>query len=187
MQRYQNFGQFVDAGHGRRYAAAQVAVFLAGTTTLASIYSDNASPAAPKANPFTIDRSGYFFFYALGGRYDIAFTSAFPQVELPTTWPDIVLYDPLDTLTVHQVAHGAATVNAGEKVSLAGGLSGVIATDSVWLGEYDNFGAGGVPAGVLLEGVEITGANLIGFVYQNVTAGNIDVPALTWTIMRFRP
>lgn len=49
--------------------AATVTVYLAGTSTLATIYSDNG--VTPKANPFTADAQGRFNFYAANGFYDI--------------------------------------------------------------------------------------------------------------------
>ena len=48
---------------------ATVTVFLAGTTALAPIYSDNIGTV--KANPFTTAIDGVYDFYAADGRYDI--------------------------------------------------------------------------------------------------------------------
>jgi hypothetical protein len=60
------------------YPQCTVAVYLTGTLTLATIYSDTSN--TPLANPFTANTNGYFFFYALNGRYDITLSGAgFPS------------------------------------------------------------------------------------------------------------
>jgi len=56
----------------RSYASCTVTVYLAGTTTIATIYSDDSGTA--KANPFTAANSGQWFFYADNGVYDIKFS-----------------------------------------------------------------------------------------------------------------
>lgn len=54
---------------------ATVTIYLQGTLTLASIYTDRTG-VTPKANPFTADATtGYFFFYAdTSRRYDVQFS-----------------------------------------------------------------------------------------------------------------
>jgi hypothetical protein len=49
-------------------------VFFAGTTTKATIYSDDGITA--KANPFNADNAGRFDFYAPSGKYDIGIASS---------------------------------------------------------------------------------------------------------------
>lgn len=51
---------------------ATITVYLAGTTTLATIYQDEA--LTPLANPFTADADGYWSFYAADGTYDVRFS-----------------------------------------------------------------------------------------------------------------
>lgn len=53
----------------RSYPSSTITVYLTGTLTLASIYSDNAGSA--KANPFTADATGFYFFYVGDGAYDV--------------------------------------------------------------------------------------------------------------------
>ncbi len=72
------------------YPQAQVAVYNTGTLVLSTIYSDNSS--TPKANPFTSATNGYFFFYALNGRYDITFSGG--GLSAPLTFGDVLLADP---------------------------------------------------------------------------------------------
>lgn len=58
----------------RSYPGATVTVYITGTTTLASIYSNAATNPTPKSNPFTADSKGFYFFYAFDGTYDIKFS-----------------------------------------------------------------------------------------------------------------
>ncbi len=51
------------------YPSCTVTVYLTGTLTLATLFSDNSS--TPKANPFVADSFGYWFFYAANSRYDV--------------------------------------------------------------------------------------------------------------------
>ena len=56
----------------RSYPGAAVTVYQTGTTTLATIYADTLGTL--KANPFTADNDGYWFFYAGSGTYDVKFS-----------------------------------------------------------------------------------------------------------------
>lgn len=56
----------------RSYPGSTVTVYLTGTTTLATIYSDDIGTA--KANPFTSDSAGFWFFWADNTAYDIRFS-----------------------------------------------------------------------------------------------------------------
>lgn len=53
----------------RSFPSCTVTVYLAGTVSLATIYSDNNSTAL--GNPFTAQLAGRFTFYALDGYYDV--------------------------------------------------------------------------------------------------------------------
>lgn len=59
----------------RSFKTCTVTVYLGGTTTLASIYSDDSG--TPLANPFTNQNTntGQFFFYADNGTYDVKFAA----------------------------------------------------------------------------------------------------------------
>lgn len=72
------------------YPQCQVRVYLTGTLTLATIYSDNIS--TPKANPFTANTDGSFFFYAANGRYDVTLSGG--GLPAPVTIGDVLLADP---------------------------------------------------------------------------------------------
>src|SRR3990167_7640906 len=54
------------------YRSCTVTVYLVGTVTLATLYSDDAGTA--QANPFTASSTGYWFAYIDGGRYDVRFS-----------------------------------------------------------------------------------------------------------------
>lgn len=72
------------------YPQCTVTVYVAGTLTPATIYSDNSN--TPKANPFTANTFGYFFFYAANGHYDV--TLANGGLPAPWTIGDVLLADP---------------------------------------------------------------------------------------------
>ena len=62
----------VENRSGTPIASASVDVYLAGTTTAATIYSDDG--VTTKANPLTTDAGGVFDFYVADGRYDLRVT-----------------------------------------------------------------------------------------------------------------
>lgn len=70
-----------------------VTVYLAGTTTLATLYSDNAATPTPQSNPFgASSATGVWAFYAANGRYDVRINAGTPGLN-PYTIPDIFLTD----------------------------------------------------------------------------------------------
>lgn len=94
MQSYQNTALITRNGASGPWAGASCAVYLRGTLTLATIYSDNGITVT--ANPLTTSATGDIFFYAADGRYDLSVS----QVGYATvSITDIILEDPRDTLT----------------------------------------------------------------------------------------
>lgn len=87
MQRYFNN---VQDFQGNAQANVTVTVRLAGTSTLANLFSDTAGTV--KSNPFVADSDGEFFFYASNGRYDIQLQGDF----VSETKLDRLLFDPDD-------------------------------------------------------------------------------------------
>jgi len=73
----------------RSYPNATVTVYLSGTTTKATIYSN--SGGTVKANPFTANANGFWHFYVDDGRYDIRFSGG--GIAVPFTWADILVGD----------------------------------------------------------------------------------------------
>src|SRR3990167_7073917 len=68
----------------RSYPSCQITVYLTGTVTLATLYSDSAGTA--QANPFTASNAGRWFFYADGGNYDVRFSAG--GIATPFTLSD---------------------------------------------------------------------------------------------------
>lgn len=77
------------------YPGSTVGVYLVGTNTLATIYSD--SSGTLKTNPFTSDSNAYYEFYANNGRYDIKFSGI--GISIPFTKADVVITDNITTYT----------------------------------------------------------------------------------------
>jgi hypothetical protein len=71
------------------FASCTVTVYLSGTLTLATIYSDNVGTSL--SNPFTADTTGAWAFYAANGRYDVSLTGG--GITGTITYPDILLTD----------------------------------------------------------------------------------------------
>lgn len=64
--------------YGRPVPNVGVTVYLPGTTTLATIYSDEL--ITQKTNPFTADAYGMLDFYAVVGNYDVALSGGSPAI-----------------------------------------------------------------------------------------------------------
>ena len=94
---------------------ATITVYLTGTETLASLFSDK-SGAVPKDNPFDTDDVGRFSFYAADSRYDIKISKA----ELADyTLQDIQLIDSDSILKLAGgIMTGALTMTSGQKIYL---------------------------------------------------------------------
>lgn len=86
MNRTQGFTRLL-SDPGKLVSHATVTVYVAGTTRLATIYADNAVPPTPRANPFTSDSHGYWFFYAAPGRYDVQLSGGSPSIPTPYKIP----------------------------------------------------------------------------------------------------
>jgi hypothetical protein len=93
------------------YPSQTVTVYLTGTLTLATLFSNNTGTSKP--NPFTAGSDASFFFYAANGRYDVTCT---PQ---NITFSDILLLD-LGSST------GITSINSqtGPSITLQAGNTG---------------------------------------------------------------
>lgn len=86
----QKYADTVTTRSGKAVAGASITVYNQGTTTPATIYSDNGiTPITGLAT----DSLGKFEFYAADGRYDIEISGTGIQTQLQT---DILLEDPAD-------------------------------------------------------------------------------------------
>jgi hypothetical protein len=95
----------------KSFPSCTVTVYLAGTATPATIYSDNAGSPTPLANPFTAQSNGSWNFYAAAGLYDVVLSGA----SLPTslTLPGVGLFDAGAITTINAVTlsvSGTATI-----------------------------------------------------------------------------
>lgn len=113
------------------YPSCTVTVYLTGTLTLATIYSDNSN--TPKANPFTANSSGYWFWYAANSRYDVTLSGG--GLASPWTISDILLADPAAGSTT------VTSVTAGAGITASPNTGAVVVTNT-W---------GAVPTGAQLQ------------------------------------
>jgi hypothetical protein len=88
MQRYFDA---VQNRAGEALVGASVTVYIGGTTTPATLYSDNG--VTPTANPLTTNVDGEYAFYAANGTYTLVITATNYDSE---TKPGTVLFDPTD-------------------------------------------------------------------------------------------
>lgn len=107
VERYQNYSRLAPES-AQPAPNATITVYEAGTLTLADIFADNNVSPTPKANPFTADSSGYFFFYAANGRYDVRLSGG--GIVTPFTWGDVLLSEGgIDSYTISALPTPAAT------------------------------------------------------------------------------
>ena len=142
-----------------------VTIYIAGTLTPATIYSDRLSTPTLKANPFTANTAGEWWFYAASGRYDIRLSGgtgagAYPS---PVTYGDFWIVNPgsgtpvtqaYTTITKDQVAitqrsileiPGSTGHNATDSTPL---VSSVLSSPRIPVGAYnivEAFNASGIP------------------------------------------
>jgi hypothetical protein len=109
-QRHRNSGVFAITRSGatqtdpytmQSYPNALVTVYISGTLTAATLYSDPAGTS--KSNPFTASSNAYWSFYVDSGIYDIRFSGG--GIATPYTWSGISTID--DALTVPVTGLGA--------------------------------------------------------------------------------
>ncbi len=112
------------------FPSCQVTVYLTGTTTLATIYSDNSG--TPLANPFTAASDGYWFFYANNGRYDVRFSSlSSTPINSPFTRGDYLLCDPGDATGSFSCTAGQSTASIFNVVQNYGATGDCLTDDTV--------------------------------------------------------
>jgi hypothetical protein len=78
-----------DDGTGAPAPLASISVYVSGTLTPASLFSDELGTTL--VNPLTADTLGFFAFYALPGLYDIAISGG--GILNPYTWAEVLLLD----------------------------------------------------------------------------------------------
>ena len=100
MQKYQNSIQDLK---GNAVAGASIAVYIFGTASLATIYSDNGVTVIPPGELLS-DAEGEFAFYAANGRYNVQVVAT--GLASQTTY-DVLLFDPIDASIVSVAYFGA--------------------------------------------------------------------------------
>jgi hypothetical protein len=93
------------------YPTCSVTVYLAGTVTKATLYSDNLASPTSLANPFNASNLGYWFFYAANGRYDVQISGG--GLATPFTFGDITLLDGYSVTDYGVVCDGNPSTTAG--------------------------------------------------------------------------
>lgn len=108
-----HYSSVVQDSSGNAVAAATITVTLAGTATVATIYSDDGITTT--SNPLTSDATGNFDFYAADGRYDVVITGTATGANY-----DVVLMDGSSASTDDEVwTIRAATITEELKTPLA--------------------------------------------------------------------
>lgn len=123
--------------NGKAVAGASVTVYLSGTTTLATLYSDNGVTA--KANPFTTAIDGLADFYTTNGLIDVTITkTGFPALFWdPLKTKRMGVFDPVQFVIPSGTAfpsspeNGAFFVIEGDNGTCTGG-SGSLETLCRW-------------------------------------------------------
>ena len=99
MQRYTDI---LHDSSGSVIATATVNVYLPGTTTAATIYSDDGTTT--KDNPFLTGTDGLISFYAANGLYDLVFTKTGYTFTAGNT-TNIQLFDPAENVNTTSVGN----------------------------------------------------------------------------------
>ena len=148
MQKYQNSIQDV---HGNAVAGALITVYIYGTLTPATIYSDNGLTVIPSSQ-VTTDSDGQFYFYADNGRYTLSVVATgFAQEQ----FSDVSLFDQADAGIASVKDYGA--VGDGVTDDTAAFQSALISLSNggkllVPAGVFIVDGTLTVPAGAIVEG-----------------------------------
>lgn len=110
---------------GGALAGASVYVYLKGTTTLATVYSDNG--ITTQSNPLTTSATGFYSFYAADGRYDLSIQkTGYITVNLT----DISVDDAADASTINATTLTATTGTIATLNSTNGTITTLNATNA---------------------------------------------------------
>ena len=112
---------------GYALPGVSVTVYVAGTTNLATLYSDNG--LTTKTNPFVSADDGSFDFYAANGKYDMRFSRSGTDFTLPNgIFNGIVLDDPADSNSSRVIQDEATSLPQRNILNFTG--AGVTCTDN---------------------------------------------------------
>jgi hypothetical protein len=152
MQRVQGYSRILSTGAPA--PSCTVTVYETGGAVVATIYADDLASPTPKANPFTADANGYWFFYAAGGkRYDVQLSGggiATPYTmvaDVPAGVGDGAVHSSVEASlpTAGDAAH------AGRLARVTNGVGGLwVDTGAAWTPVLDygvrSFAEGSLPA-----------------------------------------
>lgn len=158
------------------YPSCTVTVYMAGTITPATIYTNNSGSV--KANPFTASSDASFSFYADNGRYDIKFSGT--GIVSPFTIADIVIFDVVDAVKANtSPTYGITALSvapASSSIPIARGINDTVNPLSI----VKTGLTGGLPNGGVNSSVTGTDSSVPGLIYTggyfigaNNTASNI--------------
>lgn len=170
-----------------------IRVFDAGTANLSTIFSDNTGTS--KSNPFTAASTGFWFFYADDGRYDVQLSLGDPAIGSAFSWGDVLLTDGVKRTIETVVFSTTPTFDASESdvfsmtltadVTLSTITNPVIGKEITFLLSQD--GTGGwtfaFPSDVVLR----TGALLISSGVDEVTAISFIYDGANWQEVSYAP
>lgn len=106
-----------------------IRVFDAGTSDLSTIFADNLGTS--KSNPFTAASTGFWFFYADDGRYDVQLSLGDPAIGSAFSWGDVLLADGVKG-TIETVTFSATpTFDASESDIFSMTLTGNVTSSTI--------------------------------------------------------
>jgi hypothetical protein len=168
-QRYWNYAGNYAAGDPNPAPGCTITVYNAGGGVLSTIFSDGTGTA--KANPFVSDAAtGFFFFYAAGGNYDVMISGL--GITIPFTWADLII-----PLTAGASFGSTATANTW--------AAGNTFDDDVVLGADLLYGAtpvivaGKIPALSSTYFASLSGANLTALNATQLASGTLPSARLS--------
>jgi polygalacturonase len=127
---------------------ATITVYQAGTETLATLYDDNLSPPTSKANPFTADANGFFYFYTTEGPVDVRFSGG--GIVTPYTWGAVPVDPTYDVSDFGAVGDGTTD----DKLAIQAAIDRATTGGVVRFGKAKTYSISGtlaVKTGVTLE------------------------------------
>jgi len=121
---FEHYVNTVQDQQGNAIPGVRVTVYLAGTTTLADLFSDDGFTM--KGNPFTNASNGVYDFYAPNGTYDLNFYRAGTDfTSANVAYTGVVLYDPMG---------GAATLGLDGNFDVGPEINGATSANPVIIG-----------------------------------------------------
>jgi hypothetical protein len=166
-----------------------------GSTTPATIYADDAG--GTKGNPFTASSTGYWFFYADNGRYDVALSGG--GIPSPFTLGDFLLNDstsgsgitslggltvPVQLFTTDMAGTDFGISSAGSQHTFSLPDASTSARGAINTGTQTIAGAKTFPGSIILTGSTYPNLKHEPVAYTSLAAGGTDPRPAPWQIFR---